>query len=164
MELYKNKIFFRIYLSSHFLNAKQCSPPGFSSSINIFTHHSLILLLLLKLVFCHEELKSKKNVIRVLQVKNIGSWFQPNLSLIWFQIKCVNSLKYKEGKKYWYVTMYPNYSFVYSQNLAVCCSLNTKRWGFQICGHLFSLKDNDKKAGSVEDKKEILSYLTSFGF
>lgn len=71
MELYKNKIIFRIYLSSHFLNAKQGSPPGFSSSINIFTHHSLILLLLLKLVFCHEELKSKKNVIRVLQVKNM---------------------------------------------------------------------------------------------
>lgn len=60
--------------------------------------------------------------------------------------------------------MYPNYSFVYSQNLAGCCSLNTKRWGFQICGHLFSLKDNEKKAGSVEDKKAILSYLTSFGF
>lgn len=56
--------------------------------------------------------------------------------------------------------MYPNYSFVYSQNLAVCCSLNTKQWGFQICGHLFSLKDNEKKAGSVEDKKAILSYLT----
>lgn len=174
MELYKNKIIFRIYLSSHFLNAKQCSPPGFTSSINIFTHHSLILLLLLKLVFLPWRTHSQRKIwTEYCKSRTCLLWsdfsfdlvqtFQPKLSLI-FQIKCLNSLKYKEGKKYWYVTMYPNYSFVYSQNLAGCCSLNTKRWGFQICGHLFSLKDNEKKADSVEDKKAILSYLTSFGF